>query len=68
MDKKGTTCRKCKRFVWEEDVGKERLCCFCKEAAPPVQPTAVYGTPRKLKMIKRAKPKDKKEEEEGDGF
>jgi hypothetical protein len=27
---KGTTCKKCKRFVWSEDVGEEGLCCFCK--------------------------------------
>jgi hypothetical protein len=28
--KKSTTCKKCNRVVWAEDVGEERLCCFCK--------------------------------------
>jgi hypothetical protein len=68
MDKKGTTCKKCKRFVWEEDVGKERLCCFCKPESARSEPGAVYGKGTgKLKMVKRSRAKEEKEER-GDGF
>ncbi len=61
--KTATICKKCKRVVWKEDVGEAGLCCFCREAAPPVvPPRPVYGTPRKLAMVKRSR-KAKKEEE-----
>jgi hypothetical protein len=48
MGKKGTTCKKCNRFVWEEDVGKERVCCFCKpKESGDADLNVVYGTPKR---------------------
>jgi hypothetical protein len=32
---KGTTCKKCNRFVWTDDVGEDGLCCFCKPEEKP---------------------------------
>jgi hypothetical protein len=55
---RGTTCKKCNRFVWEEDVGKERLCCFCKPESKS-EPGTVYGEGTgRLKMVRRSRAKE----------
>jgi hypothetical protein len=60
VTKTGTTCKKCNRFVWKEDVGEAGLCCFCKPTSE-FQPKPVYGMPKVTRIVRRKKAEKDKE-------